>query len=38
MYWYGNKEFVAYGMGAVSLIDRSRFQRPLFIRKYYQFI
>ena len=38
MYWDGEQEFIAVGMGAASYTDKVRFQRPKSIKKYYEFV
>lgn len=38
IYWEGNKDFLAFGMGASSLLNNKRFTRPKTITKYYEYI
>jgi oxygen-independent coproporphyrinogen-3 oxidase len=37
-YWQGNKEYLAYGMGATSLTANQRITRPRTVSKYYQYV
>lgn len=38
MYWEGNKEFLAFGMGASNLINEKRINRPKNLAKYFKFV
>ena len=38
MYWQGNREYLAFGMGAVSLLNGVRFQRPRNLKRYFEFV
>lgn len=38
MYWTGDQEYLAFGMGAVSLLNGLRFQRPKSLKRYYEFV
>ena len=38
MYWTGNQEFFAFGMGAASFTNGQRFTRPKTIKKYEQYV
>ena len=34
MYWDGEQEYMAFGMGAASYVDYKRFTRPKTLKKY----
>lgn len=38
VYWSGDREFGAFGMGATSLMNDFRVTRPKTLNKYYQYI
>ena len=38
MYWAGDTEYLAFGCGAASFLDRVRFSRPKTLKKYYQYV
>jgi len=38
MYWKGNVEFLAFGMGAASFTEGLRFTRPKTLKKYFQWV
>ena len=38
MYWSGDTEYLAFGCGAASFLDRVRFTRPKTLNKYYQYV
>ena len=38
MYWEGDVEYFAFGMGSASLLNGRRFQRPRNLKKYFEFV
>lgn len=38
VYWEGNKDFAAFGMGATSLLGGLRETRPKRLASYYRFV
>lgn len=38
MYWTGDTQYLAFGCGAASFLDRVRFSRPKTLTKYYQYV
>lgn len=38
MYWDGQQEFMAFGMGAASFTESIRFERPKSLKKYFEFV
>ena len=38
MYWKGNKNYLAFGMGASSYIDNQRETRPKTLKKYMDWV
>lgn len=38
MYWKGNIEYLAFGMGAASYTNKTRFTRPKTLKKYFQWV
>ena len=38
MYWDGEQEYMAFGMGSASYVNGVRFSRPKTITKYKQYV
>lgn len=38
MYWKGNEEFLAFGTGAASFVNKYRFTRPKNIKQYFNYV
>ncbi|KAL4468683.1 hypothetical protein ABPG74_005186 [Tetrahymena malaccensis] len=38
IYWEGNKDFLAFGMGASSLLNYRRYTRPKTVSRYYEYV
>lgn len=38
MYWEGDQEYLGFGCGSASYLDKKRFTRPRTIKKYYEYV
>ena len=38
MYWDGDTEYLAFGCGAASYVDKVRFSRPKTLKNYYRYV
>ena len=38
VYWLGDRDFFAFGMGASSLLQGYRLNRPATLKKYYDYV